>query len=98
GQIDSYGTYGSGVVATARLGTEVQMYTAAKPSGSLQKFDGWDGTYENLSTGLRSLRVAFVYSSLTRPPEVYLAEGPNLLPTARPITAFNKLFTERDLP
>ncbi len=98
GQVDSYGTYGNGVVVTARLGTEVQMYTAAKPSGSLQKFDGLDGTYEQLSTGLRSLRVAYVYSSLGRPPEVYLAEGPNLLQSARPITTFNRLFTERELP
>ena len=98
GEIASYGAYGNGVVAAAHLGTEVQMYSAAKPSASLQKFDGWDGTYEHLSTGLRSLRVAFVYSSLTRPSEVYLAEGPNLLQSARPLTAFNHLFTERDLP
>ncbi|HKN17218.1 MAG TPA: S9 family peptidase [Candidatus Sulfotelmatobacter sp.] len=98
GQIDSYGTYGNGVVVTARLGTEVQMYAAAKPSGSLQEFDGSDGTYQQLSTGLRSLRVAYVYSSLGRPPEVYLAEGPNLLQSARPITTFNRLFTERELP
>jgi len=49
-------------------------------------------------TGLRSLRVAFVYSSLTRPTEVYLAEGPNLLKNAHPITQFNHLFAERDLP
>ncbi len=98
GQIDSYGTYGNGVVVTARLGTEVQMYAAAKPSGSLQEFDGSDGTYQQLSTGLRSLRVAYVYSSVGRPPEVYLAEGPNLLQSARPITTFNRLFTERELP
>jgi dipeptidyl aminopeptidase/acylaminoacyl peptidase len=98
GPVESYGVYGNGVVATARLGTEVQMYIADKPSGSLRKFDGWDGTYEHLSTGLRSLRVAFVYSSLTHPAEVYLAEGPNLLQNARPITSLNKLFTERDLP
>jgi acylaminoacyl-peptidase len=98
GQVDSYGTYGNGVVATARLGTEVQMYAGGKGSGSLQKFDGWDGTYEDVATGLRSLRVAFVYSSLSRPTEVYLAEGPNLLQSARPITAFNQLLAERELP
>ncbi len=98
GEIVAYATYGNGAVAAARLGTEVQMYAGSHPSNSLQKVDGWDGTYEKLSTGLRSLRVAFVYSSLTRPAEVYLAEGSNLLQSARPITAFNKLFTERDLP
>jgi dipeptidyl aminopeptidase/acylaminoacyl peptidase len=98
GPIDSYGVYGDGVVASARLGTEVQMYAADKPSDALRKFDGWDGTYEHLATNAHSLRVAFVYSSLTRPAEVYLAEGPNLLKNAHPITAFNHLFAERDLP
>jgi dipeptidyl aminopeptidase/acylaminoacyl peptidase len=98
GEIASYGTYGNGAVVTARLGTEVQMYGADKPPDPLRKFDGWPGTYENPSTGLHSLRVAFVYSSLTRPSEVYLADAPNLLQSARPITALNKLFTERDMP
>jgi dipeptidyl aminopeptidase/acylaminoacyl peptidase len=98
GEIVSYGPYGNGVAVTARLGTEVQMYKAANPPDSLHEFEGSPGTYEDLSTGLRSLRVAFVYSSLTQPAEVYLAEGPNALEKARPITSFNKLFTERDLP
>ena len=97
GEVVGYGPYGGGVVATARLGTEVQLYTAAKASDSLRKFEGQDGTYEELSTGLRSPRVAFVYSSLTSPAEVYLAEGPNLPQNALPITAFNHLFADRDL-
>jgi dipeptidyl aminopeptidase/acylaminoacyl peptidase len=41
--------------------------------------------------------VAFVYSSLERPTEIYLADNPSLQ-NARPITSFNKLFTERALP
>ncbi len=100
GQIVSYGTYGNGVVFTARLGTEVQMYSEG-PKEPLKMFNGQKGTYEQLSTGERTLRVAFVYSSLTQPAEVYLAEGPNLLRKedhARPITSFNKLFAEGDLP
>ncbi len=98
GQIVSYGPYGSGVVVTARLGTEVQMYTAANPSDSLHIFAGQTGTYEEVSTGPRTLRVAFEYSSLTQPTEVYLGEGPNLLGSARAITSFNKLLAERELP
>ncbi len=98
GQIVSYGPYGNGVVVTARLGTEVQTYTAANPSDSLHIFAGKQGTYEELSTGARTLRVAFEYSSLTQPTEVYLAEGPNLLESAHAITSFNKLLAERDLP
>jgi acylaminoacyl-peptidase len=98
GQIVSYGIYGNGVVAAARLGTEVQMYTAANPADSLHIFAAQKGSYEELSTGARSLRTAFVYSSLAQPAEVYLAEGPNLLTTARPITTFNRALAEKDLP
>jgi dipeptidyl aminopeptidase/acylaminoacyl peptidase len=101
GEIANYGTYGNGAVVTARLGTVVQMYAADKPSASLRKFNGLPGTYENLSTGLRTLRVAYVFSSLTHPAEVYLAEGPNLLHKedhARPITAFNAFLAEKALP
>ena len=98
GQVVTYNTYGNGVALTARLGTEVQMYTAAKPGDSFHPFTGNPGTYENLATAERAVRVAFVYSSLTQPAEVYLAEGPNLLDKARAITSFNKQFTERDLP
>ena len=98
GQIVNYGPYGNGVVVTARLGTEVQMYKAGKPADSLQSFAGSKGTYEDLSTGSQTLRVAFTHSSLEQPSEVYLAEGPNLLQRAHAITSFNKLFTERELP
>ena len=98
GQIVSYEPSGNGVVVTARLGTEVQMYTAANPADSLHPVAGQKGTYEELSTGAHSQRVAFQYSSLTQPAEVYLADGPNALQTAHAITSFNKLFTERELP
>ncbi len=39
-----------------------------------------------------------MHSALGEPAEVYLAEGADKLQAARPLTAFNKLFTERDLP
>ena len=98
GQIESYGRYGDGAAVTARLGTEVQTYIAAKPSESIKKSDASPGTYESLSTSDHSSRVAYVYSSLTTPAEVYLAEGPDQLAAARPLTQFNKIFTERALP
>ncbi len=98
GEVNSYGIYGNGVVLTARLGTEVQMYSAARPQAAFKKFDGLSGTYENVSTGLRSSRVAFVYSSLQKPVEVYLADSPDKLDQARPITSLNHLLAERDLP
>jgi dipeptidyl aminopeptidase/acylaminoacyl peptidase len=98
GQIVSFEPSADGVVLTARLGTEVQMYTADSPADSLHSIIGHKGTYEGLSTGLHTRRIAFQYSSLTRPTEVFLADEPSVLATARPITSFNKLFNERELP
>src|SRR5208337_4166063 len=58
----------------------------------------WPGTYAQISVAMHSPRVAFVYSALGKPEEVYLAESADKLDQARPLTSFNKLFTERDLP
>ncbi len=98
GQIVSYEPAANGVVVAARLGTEVQMYVAAQPSDSLHPITGQKGTYEQLAAGLRSPRIAFQYSSLTQPGEIYIAEEPDSIASAHAITSFNKLFTERDLP
>jgi dipeptidyl aminopeptidase/acylaminoacyl peptidase len=98
GQVDQYAVTADGVLASARLGTEVPMYSVAQPGEALHKLNGWDGTYENLSTTAHSPRLAFVYSSLEKPAEVYLADSADQLDRARPITSLNKLFAERDLP
>ena len=86
------------VVAAARLGTEVQFYAQFAPDSAFTKLPSWPGAYNTISAAKNSPRVAFVYSSLQRPMEVYLADSPEKLQQARPLTAFNKLFTERDLP
>jgi dipeptidyl aminopeptidase/acylaminoacyl peptidase len=98
GQVDQYSVTADGVLASARLGTEVPMYSVAQPGQSLHKLNGWDGTYETLSATAQSPRVAFVYSSLQKPAEVYLADSVDKLDQARPITSLNKLFAERELP
>ncbi|PYX28741.1 MAG: hypothetical protein DMG77_14895 [Acidobacteria bacterium] len=98
GPIEHYALAGDTVVTSARLGTEVQMYSVSKPSGSLHQVSNWQGTYEGVSSSSHSPRVAFVYTSVTKPAEVYLAENSTKLDQARPITSFNKLFTERELP
>jgi dipeptidyl aminopeptidase/acylaminoacyl peptidase len=86
------------VLASARIGTEVQMYTVTKPTDSLHRLSTWPGTYSRISAAAHSSRVAFLYSSLGKPEEVYLADSSTTLDQAKPITSFNKLFTERDLP
>jgi len=87
-----------GVFAAGTLGTEVQPYTESSADAEFVKQSGWAGTHEMFSAARHSPRVAFVYSSVQRPREVYLAEGPDHLDQAKAITAFNKLFTERELP
>jgi dipeptidyl aminopeptidase/acylaminoacyl peptidase len=89
---------GATLLTSARLGTEVQMYSAARPTDSLHHLSTWPGTYAQISVAEHSPRLAFIYSSLGKPEEIYLADSADKLDQARPITSFNKLFTERDLP
>jgi dipeptidyl aminopeptidase/acylaminoacyl peptidase len=99
GPVNGYSLASDGsVTAEGRLGTEVQLYTQANPGAAFRQLPGAAGTYESLATSKGSPRLAFVHSALDRPTEVYLAESLDKLPQARPITAFNKLFTERELP
>ena len=99
GEVVHYAPLADGsVLCACRLGTEVQLYSQANPKATAVKREGWAGTYDNPASALQSPQIAFVYSTTERPTEVYIADGPDKLATARPITSFNKLFTERDLP
>ena len=86
------------ILSAARVGTEVQLYSQENPKSAFQKHAGWAGTYASISTARNSPRVAFVHSALDRPMEVYIADSVDKLEQAHPITSFNKLFTERELP
>jgi dipeptidyl aminopeptidase/acylaminoacyl peptidase len=98
GPVEHYAVTAENILASARLGTEVQMYSLTKPEEPLHHLSNWPGTYESISSASHSPRVAFVYTSLGKPAEVYLADSAAKLDQARPITSFNKLFTDRDLP
>jgi dipeptidyl aminopeptidase/acylaminoacyl peptidase len=98
GTVDHFAVVGDEVLASARLGTEVQFYSAAKPTDSLHQLSNWPGTYEQIATAQHSPKLAFVYTALGKPPEVYLADNPGALSQARPITSFNQALTEKDLP
>ena len=98
GPVDHYVVTSDHILASARLGTEVQIYSATKPADSLHKLTAWPGTYSTISTATHSPKIAFIYSSRGKPDEVYLADSADKLDQAKPITQFNKLFTERDLP
>jgi dipeptidyl aminopeptidase/acylaminoacyl peptidase len=98
GPVDHFAVAGNTILAAARIGTEVQMYSAAKPSDEFHQISKWPGTYSGISVAKSSGKVAFTYSTLDKPEELYLADSVDKLNDARPVTSFNKLFTERDLP
>ncbi|MFY9558918.1 MAG: prolyl oligopeptidase family serine peptidase [Terriglobales bacterium] len=99
GQVVRYTPMPDGsVLCACRLGTEVQLQSQANPKAAIVKREGWAGTYEIPASTVQTQRIAFLYSATERPTEVYVADGPDKLAQARPITSFNKLFTERDLP
>ena len=98
GPVEHYAIAGDKVLASARIGTEVQIYDAAKASDKLRRLTNTPGTYAQVATTPRSPKVAFIYSSLGKPEEIYLADSAHKLDQARPITSFNKKLAEADLP
>jgi dipeptidyl aminopeptidase/acylaminoacyl peptidase len=98
GPVEHYAVTSNDVLTSARLGTEVQMYSASKSDQSLHQISNWKGTYASVSTSPHSSHVAFLYSSLDKPEEVYFADSVADLNHAQPVTSFNKLFSERELP
>jgi len=86
------------VLCAWRMGTEVQLQSQANPKAAIVKREGWPGTYEIPASNPQSQRIAFLFSTTEKPTEIYIADGPDKLTHARPVTAFNKLFAERDLP
>jgi len=98
GASNGYDLAGDGVLVAGMQGTETSVYGASKAEAPWSKPEQWSGTYQTLSAAEHSPRVAFVHSSFQKPAEVYLAESVEKLNDARPLTSFNELFTERDLP
>jgi dipeptidyl aminopeptidase/acylaminoacyl peptidase len=86
------------LLATGQSGTEVQPFSQARANTALVPIKGLAGSYEHLSAARNNPRVAFVYSAQQKPSEVYLADLPEKMESARPITSFNQLMTQRDLP
>ena len=99
GSISHYALAPNGaLLAPGMLGTATALYQQTALQSTFQKLDGWPGTYAHSVTATNSPRIAFTYSEVDKPTEVYLADSAAQLNTARPLTSFNQLFTERDLP
>lgn len=98
GAVMHYAVTDNGILATARVGTEIQIYSQTEPTAPFVKQAGWPGTYDAIVAATNSSRIAVIHSAIDRPVEVYLASDISRLAQAQPVTAFNKVFTERDLP
>ena len=99
GSVNHYALEANGtMLALGMLGTATALYRQSSPQAPFSKLDGWLGTYAHVVTAINSPRIAFTYSEVDKPSEVYIAESGDKLNAARAITSFNKLFTERDLP
>lgn len=99
GSMEGYVVLSEGsLLATGRLGTEVQPYVEREPSAEFARQAGQPGTYESFSAATQASTVAFVYSSLQSPAEVYLAADPSKIPEARQITSFNQALAQDELP
>jgi dipeptidyl aminopeptidase/acylaminoacyl peptidase len=85
-----------GVVASGQYRVEVPLYNLT-PKGQTE-LPSRPGEYQNLSIARTSPRAAFVYSTLTTPTEVYLADNWRHPNQALQITHFNANLANRDLP
>jgi dipeptidyl aminopeptidase/acylaminoacyl peptidase len=99
GALNEYAPLKGDTLLTAGMtGTQVQLYTIANLSADAKKISPWPGGYANLATTPASPRVVFAFSRVNQPTELYLADSLDQLANAKPITSFNRLFTERALP
>ena len=91
--------YEGGVYIVEQLRTNLYIYMQRSPTGPSILLDGWNGTYQYLTSSPgRSKSLAFVYSSLEQAKEVYLTERADRPSSAKAITNENELFDQRDLP
>jgi dipeptidyl aminopeptidase/acylaminoacyl peptidase len=99
GAITHYALESNGdLLAPGMLGTSTALYQQSASMDVFRKLGGWPGTYARVSAARNAPRLAFTYSEVDKPTEVYVADSTAQLSGAKAITSFNRLFTERDLP
>jgi dipeptidyl aminopeptidase/acylaminoacyl peptidase len=100
GSWEGYAVTANGLLARGMKSTETQMYRVSATAGNndSSKLAGVAGSYASFVTAKNTPRLLFVHSAIDEPGEVYVAQDAEHLADAKPITHFNKLFTERALP
>ncbi|MGA2728118.1 MAG: S9 family peptidase [Terracidiphilus sp.] len=77
-------------------GTETQIYLVEGDNAT--KLPGLAGTYAGLESADKSNSLLVRYSSVTKPPQVYLATDPLHPDQLKALTSFNPIFAERAQP
>jgi dipeptidyl aminopeptidase/acylaminoacyl peptidase len=102
GNIVGYMTKADGsVYILGQWGTDVQIYSQHSSMDNSIKYRGWSGTYESIAvsgSSNRNCSIAFIYSSLRTPKEVYCIGNIDQLESAKAITNENGLWAQRTLP
>ena len=88
-----------GVYVVEQRRTELHVYIQRSSTQPSIRLDGWNGTYELLTSSPGRLgSLAFVYSSFEQAEEVYLTDRAERISSAKAITNENEVFLQRDLP
>ncbi|CAF0925264.1 unnamed protein product [Rotaria sp. Silwood1] len=102
GNIVGYATKIDGsVYILGQWGIDVQIYSQQSSRNNSIKYLGWSGAYEFIVVSKSSNQycsIAFIYSSLRTPKEVYCIDNIDQLTSAKAITNENGLWTQRSLP
>ena len=91
-------TKAGGLLISAHIGTEQPLFHQDRFDAPTGKLPVRTGSYFQPSAAKSSSRVAFVYSALDQPEEVYLADEPNKVGQAKAITSFNRPLLDRAMP
>src|SRR5579883_666417 len=86
---------GGAAIGLGQLGAESQLYSLSNTPAQISR---QPGTYASLDAARRADAMLFQHSSAGEPAELFYADDAQHPESARQITHFNTLFTERDLP
>lgn len=84
------------LLATGLTGLEQQVYRISGAHAA--KLSGRAGTYGGLHLARQGSRFLLIYSAISEPNQIYLADDAEHLAQAKPITDFNPIFKERAAP
>ena len=94
GSWEGYAVQDNGkIVAEGETGTETQIYIV--DGKNAKRLSGTPGTYENIVAATRGGAILLTHSRIAEPTELYLAEDASHLASAKPLTSFNALYTQR---